>query len=485
MATVLQALALGSKYHEEGRLALAERCYRQVLETDPNVAKAWCLLGAINQVHGRVDESVANYERALRLDPNLAEARNNLGLALATMGRSDEAIACYRRALQIKPRYPDAYNNLGNELQASGQHTEAVAAYRRGLEFDLCHADLHHNLGNALRAMGRLAEALAAYNCAVNIRPEHARYRLSRALALLEAGDFERGWPEYESRWECPECALPAFPQPVWNGDPLEGRTILLYADHGIGDTIQFIRFARRVKERGGAVIAACRRPLVRLLQRCPGVDQVVTEGDPLPQFDVYAPVMSLPHILKTTMADVTADVAYLRTEPEVADGWRSALGPRRGLRVGIAWQGNPEFPLDHLRSFALDALHPIAEVPGLELFSIQKGAGTEQLPEWHGATPITDLSAQLNDLMDTAGLLRNLDLVIVPDSSLAHLAGALAVPVWVALPFAPDWRWMRDRDDSPWYPTMRLFRQTEWDHWGGVFERMAGVLRSGHTPTA
>jgi hypothetical protein len=269
----------------------------------------------------------------------------------------------------------------------------------------------------------------------------------------------------------------------MWDGTRLDGRTILLYADHGIGDTIQFIRFAPLVQARGGRVVVACRRPLARLLARCPGIDGVITEGDPLPQFDVYTPVMSLPGILETTLADVPSNVPYLQADPALVNVWHDALGPRRNLRIGIAWQGNPNYAKDHLRSFSFDQFRVLAELPGIELFSIQKGAAAEQLAEWSGSTPIVDVAPQLTDFMDTAALLANLDLVIAPDTSLAHLAGALGVPAWVALPFAPDWRWMTDRDDSMWYPTMRLFRQTQWDDWDEVFERIAHSLHRMLTP--
>jgi hypothetical protein len=290
-------------------------------------------------------------------------------------------------------------------------------------------------------------------------------------------GDFARGWPEHEWRLRCPGTSPPSFPRPAWDGAPLDGRAILLYAEHGLGDALQFIRYAPLVQERGGRVIVTCRRTLARLLATCRRVEQVVAEGEDLPAFDVYALFMALPGLFQTNLANLPAEVPYLTADPAAVAAWRRALGPAEEYQIGIAWQGNPEFGRDHHRSFRLDQFEPLAELEGVRLYSLQVGVGREQLGEAADRFPVTDLGGRLGDFMDTAAVVTNLDLVIAPDTAVAHLAGALGVPVWLALPFACDWRWLADRDDSPWYPTMRLFRQQRWGDWDDVFERMAGEL--------
>jgi Tfp pilus assembly protein PilF len=477
MATIPEVMALGWRYVQAGDWSRAEEVYRKVLEANPCVAQAWYLLGAVNQVRGQLDESVAHYEQALRLVPDFAEVHNNLALTLQRRGKRAEAVSHLRLAIQSKPDYAEAFNNLGNALQDQGELDEAIACYQRAIHLDPNYAEAHNNLGNALRAGGQLGGAVASYDRALQLQPDHAQVHLSRALAWLQMGDYDRGWPEYEWRLKCPEYAIPMFRQPLWDGAPLRGRAILLYADHGLGDALQFIRYAPLVQDRGGRVLVASRRPTARLMASCRGIEQVVSEGEDLPPFDDYAPLMSLPGILGTTVARIPAEVPYLAADAALVAQWRSELAALDGFRIGIAWQGNPQYQTDRRRSFRLALFERVACVPNVRLFSLQKGFGREQLDEVESRFAVTDLDNRLDDFMDTAAVMMNLDLVIAPDTSLAHLAGALGVPVWVALPFVSDWRWMTDRDDSPWYPTMRLFRQKRWGDWEGVFERIAGEL--------
>jgi hypothetical protein len=293
-------------------------------------------------------------------------------------------------------------------------------------------------------------------------------------------GDFERGWPEYEWRLHCKEYAIPAFKQPRWDGAPLQGRSILLYAEYGFGDTIQFIRYAPDVSERGGRVIVACKKPIARLVASCPGVEQVVAEGDLLPEFAVYAPLMSLPFILGTTLSSIPARVPYLATDAELVNRWGTETGPTGLFKIGVVWQGNPEYRQDRERSFRLAQLAGIAKIPGVHLFSFQRVFGLEQLHDAELPFAITDMGGKMSDFVDIAAALQSLDLVIAPDTSLAHLAGALGVRTWLVLAFAPDSRWLEGRSDSPWYPSMRLFRQKWRGDWEEVFERMTAELRRG-----
>ena len=474
MATIQDALAIAWKLFQAGDLAGALRVYRKVVEIDSSVDAAWQMIGAIDQLEGRLELAVTSYQEVLRLDPNHVEALNNLAVALHAQGQIENALHCLRRALELKPDYADAHSNLGNVLQEQGQLDLAVAAYRQALQLKPAYFDALNNLGNVLRAQGRLTESVATYERALQVKPDDPQVRLSRALCWLQMGDFERGWAEYEWRLKCKEFSIPAFRQPLWDGSPLEGRAILLYADHGLGDSIQFIRYAPTVKARGGRVIVACQQPLARLLATCPGIDQVVAEGSFLPDFAFYAPLMSLPRIVGTNLANIPAEVPYVTADTSLVEQWRRELGPDGGLRIGIAWQGNPRYRRDHQRSFRLAQLEPVARVAGVRLFSLQKELGTDQIGELGERFSVSDLGSRFTDFMDTAAVIRNLDLVITLDSSLAHLAGALGVPTWVAIPVAADWRWLTDREDSPWYPTMRLFRQKRWGYWDEVFARMA-----------
>jgi Flp pilus assembly protein TadD len=479
MATIDDVMAEGWRAFQAGDLDRAEEAFRLVIAHDPGAARAWFLLGATWQMRGHPDAAVASYQEAIRLAPDFPEARNNLGVALYASRRGDEAVAVLRRAIALKPDYAEAHNNLGNALRERGEFDEAEVCYRRALQLKPDYAEARHNVGNTLKSRGDLAGALACYDQALAIRPDLAQVHLSRALIWLEKGEFGRGWPEYEWRLRCPEFAIPHLPQPLWDGRPLDGRTILLYADHGLGDAIQFIRYAPMVRDRGGRIVVVCRAPLARLLATCAGVDRVAVEGAPIPDCEVYAPLMSLPGIFGTDAASIPADRPYLSVDRDRVDAWAEELNLPDQLRIGIAWQGNPGHGRDRDRSFRLERFEPIARRPGVRLFSLQMGQGREQIAEVAGRFPVVDLGGRLDDLMDTAAVMMNLDLVIVADSSPAHLAGALGVPVWVVLPFEADWRWMSGREDSPWYPTMRLFRQHRRGDWDDVFARIAAAFHS------
>lgn len=399
------------------------------------MAEGWQALQA-----GELEASERAYREAIGLDPSCAEAHNNLGLALRGRDDLEAAEACYRRAVELRPDYAEAL----------------------------------HNLANVRKARGDLAGALALYDRAVMVAPEVPPIRLSRALAWLASGDFERGWPEYEWRLKCPGYEVPNLPGDRWDGRSLDGQSILLHADHGLGDGLQFIRYAPAVKARGGRVIVQCREPIARLLATCEGVDLVIVEGAPIPPCAFHIPLMSLPGLLGTTAGTIPADVPYLFADPDRVAAWADAFESGAAWRVGVAWQGSPAHARDRERSFRLDRLARIASRPDVRLYSLQKGTGREQI---EGGPPIVDLANRLDDLMETAAAMENLDLIITADTAIAHLAGALGLPAWVALPFDPDWRWMPPGDDSAWYPSLRLFRQPQRGDWDDVFARMERAL--------
>lgn len=478
MTALGNPLAFAGACIHAGDYSGAARACREVLEWDPGVGDAWFVLGVATQLLGKLADSIAYYRNAVRFVPNNAEAWNNMGASLSTLRRPEEAEPCLRRALQLEPGYAQAHNNLGNVLGALGRFDEAVASYHRALRFKPDYAEVFDHLGLVLQAQGKLDEAVGWFDKAVEHAPESGIIHLNRALACLQRGDFTRGWTEYEWRFRCREHPILAQGKPFWDGSPLDGRTVLLWAEQGLGDSIQFIRYASAVKDRGGRVVVACPESLIALLKTCSGIDAIVPQGDPTPEHDCHAPLMSLPRIFGTTLETIPATVPYVSADRRSAARWREALENTTGLKVGIAWQGNPDHKKDRLRSFKLNLFEPLARIDGVRLFSLQKGFGAEQLDEAIGF-PVVDLGRRLGDLDDAAALIDNLDLLVTPDTALAHLAGALGVPVWIAVQFSSDWRWLLDREDTPWYPSIRLFRQREWNDWEEVFGRIASALEN------
>jgi hypothetical protein len=313
----------------------------------------------------------------------------------------------------------------------------------------------------------------------LRLNPELADAHFSRATHRMRHGDLAGGLAEYEWRWKCSTFSDRGFAQPRWDGSPLGGRTILLYAEQGLGDTLHFVRYALWAKARGGQVVVECQEPLSKLLAACPFVDRLIALGTPLPGFDTHAPLMSLPGILKLSAADLWRG-PYLSADPRLVDKWRAILGSPAGFRVGICWQGNPEHMFNSQRSFPLAQLMPIASLPAVRLISLQKGAPRDELAA--AGFEVIDLGPAFDEdagaFMDSAAVIANLDLVITADTAIAHLAGAMGAPVWLAVSAHPDWRWMMDRQDTPWYPSMRLFRQSKLDQWDDVFRPMADELQ-------
>jgi tetratricopeptide (TPR) repeat protein len=469
---------LANALRQQGKLVEAVASYQRALHLQPGIAEAHTNLGVALSEQGKLAEAVTCYEQALRLKPNYAEAHSNLGMALAEQRKLSEAVACYRQALRLKPELAEAHSNLGMALAEQGNLSEAVACYHVALRLKPQYAEAHNNLGVTYVEQGRLAEAAACYQQALKFNPVHAAAHMNLAQVYFLRGDFENGWPEYEWRWKQRSFAPPSSSHPLWNGSILEGRTVLLFPEQGVGDTLQFIRYAALVQQRGANVIFQCQAPLLRLLATCAGIDHLVPAGTSFGSFDLQAPLLSLPRIFGCTLANIPAKTPYLHVPPALFDHWRQQLKDVGEFKVGIAWQGNPEHKRDRSRSVPLRAFAPLADVQGVRLLSLQNGPGREQLPELKESMRIMDLADQWEDFADTAAVMNNLDLVVTVDTAVAHLAGALGVPVWIALPLVPDWRWLLEREDSPWYPTARLFRQVDWGDWSGVFERMAEALR-------
>ncbi len=479
---------LGEVLEQQGRCEEAESHCRMALQLRPEFPQAFNALGNALLGQKRFDEAVACYQEALRLNPGMAKALNNLGNALVALNELDEAVDSYQQALRLEPQFAEASYNLGNALRRQGKLDEAKACYRQAIAIKPNHVGAHNNLANVTKEQGRFDEALACYDQAMRCDFGLGETHLNRGMLLLLVGRWEEGWPEYEWRWRTKEFAWYEPQRPRWDGSRADGRTILVDCEQGNGDTLQFVRYAALVKERAAAtVMVRCQPALVPLLATCAGIDRVVPNGAALPPFDFQVPLLSLPGIFQTTPDSIPAKVPYLSVDPSLVERWRQELSAananqRPALQVGIAWKGSPTFLYDRERSIPLLQFDRLAKLHGVRLISLQKGPGTDQLRALGGRFHVVDLESRLGDentsFASIAAIMKNLDLVISCDTAIAHLAGALGIPVWLALPFVPDWRWLLRREDTPWYPTMRLFRQTRPGDWDDVFERMAVALR-------
>jgi tetratricopeptide (TPR) repeat protein len=473
---------LGIALHADGRPAEAVTPYRKALSLRPDFADALTNLGNALQDLNEFDEAIAVYRRAISQRPTEPESHNNLGKALKETGDLPAAIDEYRAAISLRPAYADAHTNLANALVEQGRLDDAIASFRRALDCRSDDAVILSKLGYTLGQQGHHDEAKAALDKAMTVDPASVDAQWNMSLALLLRGDFENGWPLYEARHRTKSMHLDReFLDSFWDGSPLQGRQILLIAEQGLGDSIQFIRYVPMVAERGsgGGVLLLCQPRLRKLFEGQLGIRQVISMGEMLPPFDVCCPLMSLPHVVHTREETIPHQVPYLRPDPTRVSQWDRILSAEPGKpRVGLAWAGNPTYRNDRHRSIPLSAFELLAGAAPSPLFvSLQKGPAASQ--DRSAPIPLRDWTNQLDDLIDTAALIQNLDLVIAVDTAVAHLAGALAKPVWLLIPFAPDWRWQLDRRDSPWYPTMRLFRQPARGDWTTPIAEIATELSS------
>lgn len=471
---------LGAALLQAGRVAEAVAAFRQAVTLDTAYADARHNLALALLQLERFDEAAEHCRELIRRDPAHHEAHLLLGNALRHLGHPEEALASCETALRLKPDFAEAHSNRGNALQDLNRLDEALASYDAALRLKPDLAEALSSRGSVLQDQGRLDEALAAYALSLRFKPDDAKARFNNAIALLLTGHFRDGWQDHEWRWRggSSNTDSPRHQSvPQWRGDPANGRTILLWHEQGLGDTLQFVRYAPLLARMGWNVVVEVQPSLAPLLRPMAGV-QVVVDGAPLPPFQVQSPLLSLPLAFATTLDTIPAEIPYLAVGSDFLMKWRNRL-PQDGLRVGIAWQGNPNHRNDKNRSIPLSHFIALANVPGVRLISLQKKYGLEQLTELPPGCTIETLGPAYDtgDFRDTAAIISRLDLVICADTSVAHLAGALGRPAWVALPFAPDWRWMTNREDSPWYPTMRLFRQSTPGDWLGVFQKIGREL--------
>jgi tetratricopeptide (TPR) repeat protein len=467
-------LNLGNLYYDRGLFPAAAAHYQSALRIRSGYAKAWTNLGNALSRLNHTREAITCYQRALSIKPDSVAAHHGLGNALAEKKDWIQARQYLQHALQLNPASAESHNSLGNLHYSQKNIQDAAESYYRAVEIDSTYARAHVNLGNALLALGKHAQARSLYGRGLALDPSSPGALYNLALAQLRNGEFRQGWRNYESRWGFEELHLRRrnFRAPLWRGEQLDGQTILLHAEQGLGDTLQFVRYAPLVAARGGRVVLEVQQPLVRLLKHLPGVETVIPYGASLPAIDVHCPLMSLPLAFGNEIDAIPS-----------ADGYLNVEAPKNpassNLRIGISWAGNPRHKGDSTRSMPLEFLLPLAEIPGITLISLQKGAVIEQLAFLKDRLPIHDAASSYEDMHETAQLVSTLDLVLSVDTAIAHLAGAMAKPVWIMLAWVADWRWMEQRADSPWYKTARLFRQSSAGDWASVASQVVAALRS------
>ncbi len=518
---------LGIVLQERGQLAASLECLQRVAALMPDSPQAQNNLGNTCKRLGKNAQALKHYGRALALDPGYAQALGNLAVALHDEGRHDEALAAIRRAIEIDPLIPEAHLHLerieggrpaseahgalaargspGEEAAAAravpagtqgatpeaaphtaqalllaGRYADAEALLRQALAKESGNLNLWRLLAQAIRPMGHTDEARVILERVVRATPTDASARFDLAELLLLQGDYDAGWREYRFRYRLPHTAMRSrhVQKPRWDGRPIVGKTLLIHDEQGYGDTFQFLRLVAWARQRSGArVILEVNAHCHALAERSGGFDQIVRAGDIPPAFDMHCELMSLPRALGLRLADLPVSTAYLRADPLRLARWRARLATLPRPRVGLVWAGQPSHPNDAQRSLALADLAPLAH-PGITFVSLQKGAAAAQADTPPLGMEMISISQDINDFDDTAAVISLLDVLVSVDSSPAHLAGALGCPVWVMLPFVPDWRWLQDRSDTPWYPSMRLFRQPGPGAWGPVLDDVAAALR-------
>lgn len=481
--TASDYVALGLAYASQERRLEAAMCFQNALSRDAHCVPALLNLGTVWRQLGQRDSALPCYRLAARISPERVEAQFCLGTLLCELRELDEAIEVHRRALALSPTHAGVLSDLGSALVLRNDTEEGMRLLRRAIEVAPDWPIAHVNLGIALARDRRTSEALDAFNRAQALDPRFQYARFCESNVHLMRGDFARGYALYDAH----RAVYPhRYHDRRWDGSRLDGRTVLLYAQHGLGDTLQFVRYVSRVGAMGGRLILQVQPKLLPLLGRQPGADVVMSTLDDPPPFDVQATLLELPAIFGDTLETIPSRVPYLRVDPALGAHWAARLARDSGaggFRVGIAWHGNPHQKDGLIRRCALRDMSPIWRVPGVRVYSLQVGAGRDELTDEGDGTGVCvrDLGAideEAGTFMDTAAIMQSLDLIVTIDTSIAHLAGGLGRPVWMAVPYWADWRWMMERADSPWYPTMRIFRQAVPGEWGPVFDEVAQALR-------
>jgi Tfp pilus assembly protein PilF len=436
-----------------------------------------CHLARVLYRSGSLQPAAELYQRALILDPHRYEIYNDLGLVLTDLGSFGAAIEAFKRSLRLNPRSAKTIASLGHLFESKGDLISAADAYRDAIKLDPNLIAAYTDFGFVLFGLGELAEAEDCFNRLRALQPDSAEATVNLGFIHLLKGNLPLGWTEYEARWEVGIGEERRFTQRQWKGEPLEGERILLYAEQGFGDTLQFVRYVPLVAARGGQVVLEVQPQLRRLLSGTEGASQVMSRGEALPEFTWQCPLMSLPLAFRTELQTIPAPIPYVHPDPVQVEAWRQRLAGNT-RRIGLVWGGNPNQQRDRLRSIPFELLLPLLKVPRTTFYSLQVGPWAEQLKQLPPDTPLMDLAPHLTDFADTAAVIASLDLVITAETSVAHLAGAMGKPVWVLLNKGCDWRWLLDRHDSPWYPSARLFRQTTAGAWPEVVNQVEHALQ-------
>jgi len=467
----------GVCYAGLGQLETAVKCYEQALAIKSDYAEAHSNLGITLKELGQLEAAVKHYKHALTIKPDCAEAHNNLGISFQGLGQLEAAVKHYEQALAFKPNYAEAHINLANVLKELGQLEAAVMYSEKALAINPNFSEAHYNLGNALTELNQLEAAIKRYERALAINPEYAEAKWNLSLSQLVTGSFKAGWLNYESRWQKKDFEPERhYPQPFWDGSSLVGQTLFLYPEQGMGDAIQFIRYVKVLSTKTTQIIVECPKSLYRLFSTIPEINVLLTKEDALPDFDFYAPLLSLPGILNTTLKTIPVNIPYLLIADHIVS---PIVIQSKVLNIGIVWAGSSAHQNDKNRSINLSFFSAITNIQNTQFYSLQVTDRRTDLYQDDFASQIIDVGKHLGDYAETATIINQLDLIITVDTSVAHLAGAMGKPVWVLLPFAPDWRWLLDRNDSPWYPSMRLFRQQERGNWTPVFNKVRQALEA------
>lgn len=517
MASIAEAIKVAVQHHQAGRLQQAEGLYRLILQNSPNhsialhsfgvllsqkgenqlavelISKAIAAnpqmpqfhnsLGLVLESLGKLDEAIEAYHQAVKLAPDFAEAFHNMAIVLQSQERYDAAVEKCKKAISINPDYAQVYNTIGYCLDMQGKDTDALENYNKAVQLAPDYAEAYNHLGTIHSAHGRYDKAIENYKRAIQIDSNYAEAHWNLAPSLLITGNLAQGWEEYKWRLHF-DLEMLTYPhhyeKPHWDGSSFVGKRLLVHYEQGLGDTINFVRYVSMVKSRGGTVILEVRKPLCSLLRGLGGVDELIEASfynKPTVDFDLHVSIMDLPQIFGTTLETIPAEIPYICTDPAKVAYWRDKLSSV-DFKVGIVWSGSPMYERNHLRSCKLADFAPLSMIDGVKLYALQKGESAGQIEELAGQISVVNLGEQFEDFTDTAAAIENLDLIISIDTSVPHLAGAMGKPVWLLLCSAHEWRWLLDRQDSPWYPTMRIFRQTKPQRWDIVFQSVAEQLQ-------
>jgi len=452
--------------------------YKKALEINPELSDIYKNVAYLFRDKGMLNEAIIFFKKALEYYPGIADIHNNLGLALNDIGEIDEAIGYLRNAIKINPGNPEFYNNLGVILRGKGLFDEAIGCFTQALMLNNRFLEAYNNIAVSLREKGHIEEAIYFLRKALDINPDFASAHWNLALIFLLTGNYSEGWKEYKWFWKLKDTNNFNFSKPLWDGFNIDGKTLLVYAEQGYGDTIQFSRYIPFITEAGAEVILLCQEELKELFSNLRNLKQVITFGENLPHFDFYCSILMLPAIFQTTIENIPANVPYIFTEQSLINEWRKRLNNNNStFKIGLVWSSGHRNSTLQFRSSSLESFSMLSSIKGVEFYSLQKGISNEEVINFHQKMKIHDFTNNIFNFNDTAALIMNLDLIISVDTSVAHLAGALGKPVWVLLPSVPDWRWMLNREDSPWYPSMRLFRQTKHGDWDTVIKNVRDAI--------